>query len=171
MSIRPSNIDDNTLITDRLVLTPLRLSDAREMQAVLAPPELYRFTGGSPPPLERLTERCRHQIAGPDDPDVSWHTWIVRSRTTGSAVGYVQATVTGDTADIAWLVGVPWQRQGIAVEAASAMCAWLATRGVHGLTAHIHPDHVGSAKVAARLGLLATSSTDAEGEQIWSNEP
>ena len=171
MSLRLSNIDDNTLLTDRLVLAPLRLSDAREMQAVLASPELYRFTGGSPPSFEQLTERYRHQIVGPDDPDVSWHNWIVRSRTTGSAVGYVQATVTGDTADIAWLVGVPWQRQGIGVEAASAMCAWLATRGVHRLTAHIHPDHVGSAKVAARLGLIATSSTDAEGEQIWSSEP
>ena len=102
---------------------------------------------------------------------MGWHNWIVRSRTTGSAVGYVQATVTGDTADVAWLVGVLWQRQGIGIEAASAMCAWLATRGVHRLTAHIHPDHVGSAKVAARLGLIATSATDAEGEQIWSNEP
>ena len=171
MSLRLSNIDDNTLLTDRLVLAPLRLSDAREMQAVLASPELYRFTGGSPPSFEQLTERYRHQIVGPDDPDVSWHNWIIRSRTTGSAVGYVQATVAGDTADIAWLVGVPWQRQGIGVEAASAMCAWLATRGVHRLTAHIHPDHVGSAKVAARLGLIATSSTDAEGEQIWSSEP
>jgi hypothetical protein len=45
---------------------------------------------------------------------VSWHNWIVRSRTTGSAVGYVQATVTGDTADVAWLVGVRWQRQVVA---------------------------------------------------------
>ena len=83
----------------------------------------------------------------------------------------MQATVTGDTADIAWLVGVPWQRQGIAVEAASAMCAWLEARGVHRLTAHIHPGHVGSAKVAARLGLVAIGSTDAEGEQIWSSDP
>jgi RimJ/RimL family protein N-acetyltransferase len=171
LSIRLSNIDDVVLLTDRLVLALLRLSDAREMHAVLASPELYRFTGGGPPSREQLTERYRRQIAGPDDPDVSWHNWIVRSRTTGSAVGYVQATVTGDTADIAWLVGVSWQRQGIAVEAASSMYAWLATGGVHRLTAHIHPDHVGSAKVAARLGLTVTGSTDAEGEQIWSSEP
>ncbi|TVR21367.1 MAG: N-acetyltransferase [Nitriliruptor sp.] len=94
MSIRLSNIDDVALLTDRLVLALLRLSDAREMHAVLASPELYRFTGGAPS-REQLTERYRHQIAGPDDPDVSWHNWIVRSRTTGSAVGYVQATVTG----------------------------------------------------------------------------
>jgi RimJ/RimL family protein N-acetyltransferase len=171
LSIRPPNIDDESLVTDRLTLAPLRLSDAREMQAVLASPALYRYTGGSPPSLEQLTERYRHQIAGPDDPDVSWHNWIIQSRTTGSAVGYVQATVAGDTADIAWLVGVPWQRQAFAVEAASSMCAWLATLQVHRLTAHIHPDHLSSAKVAARLGLTATNSTDAEGEQIWSSQP
>jgi hypothetical protein len=69
LSIRLSNIDDNTLITDRLVLAPLRLSYAWEMQAVLASPALYRFTGGSPPSLEQLTKRYGHQIAGPDDPE------------------------------------------------------------------------------------------------------
>jgi hypothetical protein len=46
LSIRLSNIDDVVLLTDRLVLALLRLSDAREMHAVLASPELYRFTGG-----------------------------------------------------------------------------------------------------------------------------
>ena len=51
------------------------------------------------------------------------------------------------------------------------MCTWLATLQVHRLTAHIHPDHLSSAKVAARLGLTASNSTDAEGEQIWSSQP
>jgi hypothetical protein len=51
LSIRLSNIDDVVLLTDRLVLALLRLSDAREMHAVLASPELYRFTGGGHPPV------------------------------------------------------------------------------------------------------------------------
>jgi RimJ/RimL family protein N-acetyltransferase len=91
---------------------------------------------------------------------VSWHNWIVRLRAQGSAVGFVQATVTRDTADVAWLIGVPWQRQRIAVEAASAVCDWLSTQGVRRLTAHIHPDHVASAKVARRLGMVATGDLD-----------
>jgi RimJ/RimL family protein N-acetyltransferase len=161
----------NELTTDRLALPRLRVSDAREMQTVLADPGLYRFTGGSPPSLEQLEQRYRGQIAGPHTPDVSWHNWIVRSRAEGSAVGFVQATVTRDTADVAWLIGVTWQRQRIAVEAASAVCDWLSTQGVRRLTAHIHPDHVASAKVARRLGMVATGDLDTDGEQIWTGQP
>lgn len=47
-----------------------------------------------------------------------WHNGIVRLRAERAAVGFVQATITGDTADVAWLIGVPWQRRGIAIEAA-----------------------------------------------------
>jgi RimJ/RimL family protein N-acetyltransferase len=162
--------DADVLTTDRLVLARLRVSDARAMQAVLAEPALYRFTGGSPPSLEELEQRYRAQIAGPDAPDVSWHNWIVRLRAEGSAAGFVQATVTGDTADVAWLIGVSWQRRGIAVEAAFAVCDWLSTRGVRRLTAHIHPDHVASAKVARRLGMVATGALDSDGERIWSGQ-
>jgi RimJ/RimL family protein N-acetyltransferase len=165
----PPHTDE--LTTDRLALARLRLSDAREMQTVLAEPALYRFTGGSPPSLEQLEQRYRAQIAGPDAPDVSWHNWIVRLRAEGPAVGFVQATVTRDTADVAWLIGVPWQRQRIAVEAASAVCDWLSTQGVRRLTAHIHPDHVASAKVARQIGMVATGVLDTDGEQIWTGHP
>jgi RimJ/RimL family protein N-acetyltransferase len=101
---------------------------------------------------------------------VSWHNWFVRFRAEGPVVGFVQATVTGDTADVAWLVGVPWQRQRIAVEAASAVCEWLSTQGVRRLTAHIHPEHVASVKVARRLEMVATGVLDTEGEQIWTRQ-
>jgi RimJ/RimL family protein N-acetyltransferase len=164
----PASTDE--LRTERLALAPLRLSDARQMQTVLAEPALYRFTGGSPPTLEQLEERYRAQIAGPDAPDVSWHNWIVRLRAERAAVGFVQATVTGDTADVAWLIGVPWQRRGIAIEAASVFCGWLSSRGVRHLTAHIHPDHDASAKVARSLGMVATGVLDTDGEQIWSGQ-
>jgi RimJ/RimL family protein N-acetyltransferase len=41
---------------------------------------------------------------------------------------------------------------------------------VRRLTAHIHPDHVASAKVARRLGMVATGDVDSGGEQIWFGE-
>jgi RimJ/RimL family protein N-acetyltransferase len=162
--------DADELTTERLALARLRVSEAREMQAVLAEPALYRFTGGSPPSLEELEQRYRAQIAGPHAPDVSWHNWIVRLRTEGSAVGFVQATVTGDTAEVAWLMGLSWQRQRIAVEAAFAVCDWLSTQGVRRLTALIHPDHVASEKVARRLGMVATGDVDSDGEPICFGE-
>jgi protein-L-isoaspartate O-methyltransferase len=76
----------------------------------------------------------------------------------------------GRAAEIAWAVGVAWQGQGIASEAARAVVGWLERRGVATITAHIHPDHHASATVATRAGLRPTGEyRDHEGisEQLW----
>ena len=40
------------IVTDRLILTPLQLSDAEEMHSVLDHIDLHTFTGGEPLSLE-----------------------------------------------------------------------------------------------------------------------
>lgn len=139
------------------------------MVGVLADPALYRFTGGEPPTLLGLRRRYAAQVAGAS-PDGSerWHNWILRLAAGGEAIGFVQATVMdeGRRADIAWVIGVPWQGQGYAAEAAVAMGAWLRETGVAEFTAHIHPDHGASERVAARAGLVATKEIE-DGERVW----
>jgi RimJ/RimL family protein N-acetyltransferase len=141
------------------------------MASVLADESLYLFTGGGPPTLPELEARYRAQVAGSSWVDQLWHNWVIRLAETGAAVGFVQATVTGDTADVAWVVGVPWQGRGIAVEAGGGMCDWLSTVGVVRLLAHIHPDHHASSRVATSLGLRSTGELDADGEMIWERSP
>ena len=63
-------------------------------------------------------------------------------------------------------MGLNWQRQGFAAEAARALIAWLDARGVTVIQAHIHPDHAASAAVARRAGLVPTGQSD-DGEQLW----
>jgi RimJ/RimL family protein N-acetyltransferase len=153
--------------TGRLRLTPLDPSDSEEMVSVLGDDRLYVFTGGKPPSLAELENRYLAQAAGSPSDAETWHNWIIRLVEGGNAVGYVQATVSGEESDIAWLVGVDWQGHGIASEAAAAMVEWLVANGTRRLIAHIHPDHAASGKVAAALGMLPTGATDAEGEAIW----
>ena len=121
------------LETERLVLEPLEPGHAEEMVAVLADPELYRHTGGQPPSVDELRRRYELQARGrSDDGTALWLNWIVRERSTGAAVGFVQATVAiaSRTADVAWLVGVPFQGRGYAREAAGAMVDRLREEGV-----------------------------------------
>jgi len=139
------------------------------MVEVLSDPDLYIFTGGEPPTLGGLEERYRFQVEGSPREDEVWHNWIVRHD--GVAIGYVQATVTGEDAELAWVVGTQWQGRGFAREAAAAMKRWLADEGALNFSAHIHPDHHASAGVAIDLGLHPSGQLDEDGEMIWRLAP
>ena len=154
-----------TVRTNRLVLTPLDAADAAEMVSVLSDPGLYAYTGGEPPSLDQLEELYRHQSAGCPHDGETWHNWILRLD--GAAIGYVQATVKGDNAGLAWVVGSPWQGFGYATEASVAIRDWLADQGAARFSAHIHPNHSASNAIAARLGLHPTGQLDDNGEMIW----
>jgi RimJ/RimL family protein N-acetyltransferase len=155
--------------TRRLTLVPLAGEHAEEMAAVLADPDLYIFTGGSPPTRQELRARYERWIAGSPDPAVSWCNWVIQLRSPRCLAGTVQATIsTADepVAEIAWVVGTPWQRQGIATEATRALIAWLRQQSVKTVIAHIHPDHHASAAVAAAAGLTPTGKLH-DGEMRW----
>lgn len=151
--------------SERLLLTPLHVDDTNDMVSVLAHPDLYRFTGGEPPTFDQLLERYRNQSAGSPGDDETWHNWIVRLD--GTAIGFVQATVVEESADLAWVVGLPWQGVGYGTEASIAMRDWLRDRGVTRFTAHIHPEHVASMAIAEQLGLQPSGVVDEDGEMIW----
>ncbi len=154
--------------TDRLTLDPLETSDADEMFHVLNDQRLHEFIGGAPLTLPELRARYDRLVRGPAPyHQEGWLNWIVRAQ--GAAVGTVQATVRpGPSALLAWIIGVPWQRQGYASEAARGLAEWLTAHGVTELRAAIHPANHASAAVARRIGLAPTSE-HADGETIWSN--
>jgi RimJ/RimL family protein N-acetyltransferase len=156
--------------TERLALRPLAVSDAEDMLAVLADPNLYEFIGGNAPDLATLRDRYRRQLTGPGRDGESWLNWIVRTATDGRAVGFVQASVLDRSADVAWLVGTDHQGMGIATEATRAMCDWLFGSGIDRLEAHVDPLHAASRAVAQRIGMSPTGESDDDGEEIWARD-
>ena len=139
------------------------------MVDVLAGDALYAFIGGHRPTLDALRSQYARQAVGHSADGIeTWLNWIIRTRPDGRAVGFVQATITdaGRQAEIAWVVGLAWQRRGYATEAATALVAWLDAQGVEVITANVHPDHVASESVARRIGLLPTDAM-VDGERTW----
>lgn len=156
-----------TILTERLVLHSLRPEEADEMVDVLGDARLHEFTGGQPLTRDELRLRYRGLAVGHSaDGQQTWLNWIVRLRVTNAAVGTVQATVTGAQAQVAWVVGVAWQRRGIATEATIALVDWLRGGGIEDISANIHSRHVASQKVALRAGLLLSDDI-VDGEQVW----
>ncbi|WP_104820676.1 GNAT family N-acetyltransferase [Kitasatospora sp. MMS16-BH015] len=162
--------------TDRLDLLPLTVGHAEEMAAVLDDPSLHTYIGGKPATVATLRSRYERMTAGSGDPAVGWLNWVVRLRAEHRLTGTVQATVTTTpatatapvtrSAELAWVVGTPWQGRGIATEAALGLADWLRTHGVPDLAAHIHPEHRASAAVAAAIGLTPTDTWQ-DGERRW----
>jgi RimJ/RimL family protein N-acetyltransferase len=146
---------------------PLRVEDADAMASVLGDERLHEFTGGRPATPEELRDRYARLVAGSPDPEEEWLNWIVCRRADSRPVGTVQATVRGrGAAHVAWVIGVEWQNQGFASEAARALVEWLREQGIEEVVAHVHPDHRASAAVAARAGLRPTED-EVDGERVW----
>ncbi|MBF9069224.1 GNAT family N-acetyltransferase [Streptacidiphilus fuscans] len=156
--------------TPRLDLLPLDLDHAPEMAGVLSDPALHAFIGGAPDTPQALRARYLRLTAGSPDPAVSWLNWVIQLRDEARLTGTVQATVTVadrmPVAEVAWVVGTPWQGKGIATEAARGLVAWLRDLSVHTVVAHIHPDHHASAAVARAAGLTPTDERH-DGETLW----
>jgi RimJ/RimL family protein N-acetyltransferase len=155
------------ITTARLELEPLRIEHASELARVLDDQALHAFTGGAPSTEEELRERYTRQVAG-HSPDGTrdWLNWVVRNRATNEAVGTLQATVSGGTAELAWVIATNRQGEGLATEAATAVRDTLGAAGVTTFVAHVHPDHAASAAIARRLGMQPTEPRD-DGEIRW----
>ncbi|MDP4503962.1 GNAT family N-acetyltransferase [Nonomuraea turcica] len=152
----------DTIETPILILLPLRPEYADEMAVVLSDPKLHTFTGGAPLTAPELRARYERLAAGPP----GWCNWVVWSREEESLVGYVQATIDEGTAEIAWVIGTPWQGRGLATASAKALVEWLMKQGIRTIIAHIHPDHAASAAVATSAGLRPTERWH-DGEVRW----
>ncbi|WP_344581335.1 GNAT family N-acetyltransferase [Nonomuraea roseoviolacea] len=161
-----------SIATDRFDLLPLTVGHAAEMAVVLADPALHAFIGGAPLDEDALRARYARLAAGSPDPAVSWLNWVIRVRGEGRLAGTVQATVEHRraAAEVAWVVGTPWQGRGVATEAARGLVAWLRAAGVRTVVAHIHPGHAASAAVAASAGLSPTDVWQ-DGEIRWTTPP
>ena len=163
-------IPGGRLPTSRLELVPQVPDDADEMAALLDDERLHEFTGGQPATRDDLRARYRRlAVGGSADGSGIWYNWIVRRRAGGRAIGYLQATILlpARTAVIAWVIAAPWQGQGFASEAATALVQGLIGWDVANIEAHVHSDQAASAHVATHAGLAPTDETDAEGECIW----
>ncbi|MFB7499193.1 GNAT family N-acetyltransferase [Streptomyces sp. NPDC056161] len=167
-------VEAETIRTRRLELRPLLVEHAREMAEVLSDPALHTFTGGTPLTPPELRARYRRLAAGSPDPAVTWLNWVVLLCDEDRLTGTVQATIAaaadgGAVAEVAWVVGTPWQGRGIATEAARALVDRLAGRPVRRIVAHVHPGHHASAAVAAAAGLEPTDERQ-DGEVRWTRD-
>ncbi|MBN9304181.1 MAG: hypothetical protein BGO82_17540 [Devosia sp. 67-54] len=138
-----------------IVLEPQVAAHAAELFTVLDDPDLYGFVDDKGPASETALRERLARLESRQSPDglEQWLNWVVRNAT-GAVTGYVQATVRAHgEAEIAYVLGRRFWRQGIAFAACSAMLEELA--GAYGVTravATLDPDNIASLALLRKLG-------------------
>ena len=156
----------------RLSFIPVLASHAPLLFDTLRDETLYVHTGGRPPATVGEVKNWFEALESRSSPDGKqvWLTWIIYLTVEQLPIGYLQATLEDDQADIAWLVGSEWQGKGFASEGASRLVAWLGICGVGSISARIKPGHAVSFKVASAAGLEPVGYQE-DGEDVWQLPP
>ena len=121
-----------TLHSARLTLEPQTALHAPAMFKVLSDPAIYTYENQPPVSLDALTRRfARLEARQSPDGGEQWLNWVLRQRSDGELIGYVQATVQADgRALVAYeLASRHWGR-GLGSEAVQAMLDELAGSGL-----------------------------------------
>lgn len=161
-----------TLITERLTMTPVALSDYDDLRAMWSDPDVIRHI--FPDPLSdedvwfRLLRDLGHWEA------LGHGNWTLRLRDTGEHVGGVGVLdyhrvlePAFDAPELGWGLRSAFQGKGLAHEAVSAALAWCdealnAPRTV----CMIDPTNTPSLALAARAGYREYARTDYKGAPV-----
>jgi RimJ/RimL family protein N-acetyltransferase len=140
------------IAAERAVLVALRSADADDLAGVLEEPHLREWLRTQDVGELRARFAAWESRRSPDD-DELWLNWVVRERREGRALGWVQATVRGDSASVTYAVLSAERGLGAASDAVRALVRWLHDRlGVTTVTAEIDDANVASARVAVAAG-------------------
>lgn len=156
------------LRTNRLVLGEFRGDDLDELAAMVADPEQMRFWP-RPKTLEEASDWIAQNIRLYGEH--GFGVWRVEHSDTSEFVGYCGfrplALDGACETELVWHVKKTFWRRGIATEAATVVRdAAIRDFGIARLVAIIHPENVGSRRVAEKLGLDVERATTFDGEPV-----
>src|SRR5829696_5496571 len=116
------------LKTPRLLIEPLIPAHAARLYESLQDERLYEYIPQDPPASPQALESRYLTLSSRRSPDgrEAWLNWALCTRRSGDYTGVLETTVHENlTATIAYMVFVPYQRQGFAAEACSRLLAHL----------------------------------------------
>jgi RimJ/RimL family protein N-acetyltransferase len=162
----------DTLRTSDLVLEPLTAGHTEAMFEVLRDPELYAYLDYGPPPSAEHLRGVYEELEARVSPDGSqlWLNWVIRPHA-GPPVGFVQATVTGGDAWIAYILARESWGRGYAFRATRAVVDHLRARcGVSRFLATVDAGNERSARLLDRLGFRPATQAEAHEREIPATE-
>ena len=110
--------------SERAVLVALRAADADDLVGLLEEPQLREWLRAEDVGELRDRFSAWESRRSPDGSEL-WLNWVVRDNSGGRALGWVQATVRGDAATVAYAILPEERGAGAAADAVRALVRWL----------------------------------------------
>lgn len=161
-----------TLITERLTLTPVALSDYDDLQAMWGDPEVTRHIFPDPLNREDVWFRLLRDVGHWEA--LGHGNWTLRLKDTGQHVGSVGVLdyhrvlePALDAPELGWGLRSAYHGKGMAFEAVSAALAWCdETLNAERTVCMIDPTNAPSLALAARAGYREYVRTDYKGAPV-----
>jgi RimJ/RimL family protein N-acetyltransferase len=142
--------------TDRLVLTPLTVSDADALFAYRSLPEVARYQGWEPVTVDDAVAFIGSFGSGEFDSPGTWFQLGVRSRESGELVGDlgVHFLEDGEQVEIGFTLAPSWQGRGLGTEAVAGVLDHLfGVLHKQRVFASVDPRNVPSLRLLRRVGM------------------
>jgi RimJ/RimL family protein N-acetyltransferase len=147
--------------TARLTIEPLREDHAEALYSALSDERVGTYLGGPDvESLEWLRDRITRLLAGaPPGSGQEWWNGVVLLD--GAVIGRVEATLHDGDAEVAYVLGPQWWRQGYGTEATTWLLDELRAAGVRRAWATVMRGNAGSRGVLRRAGFVEVEPPEA----------
>jgi RimJ/RimL family protein N-acetyltransferase len=149
------------LETPRLLLNPLQMSDADQIQLLFPHWEIVRYLSNVVPwpyPPDGARVWCRDIALPAVERGEQWHWTIRRKSAPAQLIGCVGLMSTANDNRGFW-IGLPWQRQGFMMEASNVVTDyWFHDLGFQALRAPKAIANTGSRRISEKSGMRVVAN-------------
>jgi RimJ/RimL family protein N-acetyltransferase len=149
------------LETPRLLLNPLEMPDADQIQLLFPHWEIVRYLSNVVPwpyPADGARVWCRDIALPAVERGEQWHWTIRRKNAAAQLIGCVGLMTTANDNRGFW-IGLPWQRQGFMMEASNVVTDyWFHNLGFQVLRAPKAVANTGSRRISEKTGMRVVAS-------------
>jgi RimJ/RimL family protein N-acetyltransferase len=166
----------DALETERLLLKPLELSDAPQIQQLFPHWEIVRYLANSvtwPSPPDGAERYCRESALPAMDRGDEWH-WTLRLRTQPDRVIGMIGLLKGTAINRGFRIGSQWQRKGLMSEAVDRVTRyWFQVLGFPVLRAPKAIANHASRRISEKSGMRLVAVEESEyvsgrlPSQVW----
>lgn len=145
---------------ERLEIQQMNLQHAEGLYQALKDPKVARYIGGPDLTSVEDAQKRIEFVTNPNNAPAGqqWFNFVIMLQE--QIIGRLEATITGNKAEIAYLVGPKWWGNGYGLEATQWLVNYLQTFHVTEFWATVHPENTYSIKLLHNLGFEETKNFD-----------